>query len=237
MAQLLFLLLEHIDEMLLFMFVQFLEVVFKEWIRSMLKRGDTKKKAQAKDAKSKAEIPANVESPVTVFNQPTCDLTHKPSPVHDSDEERLKMARKFTLGTHQISVFAIIRDDAGRVLLSRRTDNGWFNLPGGKVEPGESVVEALIREVWEETGLIVQVDQLIGLYTKRKKRGFTLTFGARIVAGRLRPSDEADRHEWVAPSRLNQLRVLPRHLERTQDALRNDPSVILDDVHQLSLVA
>ncbi|MBV9386425.1 MAG: NUDIX domain-containing protein [Chroococcidiopsidaceae cyanobacterium CP_BM_ER_R8_30] len=147
------------------------------------------------------------------------------------------MARKFTLRKHQISVFAIIRDDAGRVLLSRRTDNGWFNLPGGKVEPGESVVEALIREVWEETGLIVQVDGLIGLYTKRKKLGFTVTFGARIVAGRLRPSDEADRHEWVAPSRLNQLKVLPRHLERTHDALRNASSVILENLHHFSLTA
>lgn len=147
------------------------------------------------------------------------------------------MARKFTIGTHQISVFAIIRDDAGRVLLSRRTDNGWFNLPGGKVEAGESVVEALMREVWEETGLVVKVEGLIGLYTKRKKHGFTLTFGARIMAGQLCPSDEADRHEWVAPSRLNQLRVLPRHLERTRDALRNAPDVILEDLHHFSLTA
>ena len=46
MAQLLFLLLDHIDELLLLMFVKFLEVLYKEWIRGILKRGDTKKKAR-----------------------------------------------------------------------------------------------------------------------------------------------------------------------------------------------
>ncbi len=79
MAQFLFFLSEHVDELLVLMFVQFLEVVFKEWIRGILKRGDTKKKAQAKDAKKKvqakdakekAEIPENVESE-SDYHQPT----------------------------------------------------------------------------------------------------------------------------------------------------------------------
>lgn len=139
--------------------------------------------------------------------------------------------------THQISVFAIIRDDAGRVLISRRTDNGRFNLPGGKVEPGESPLDGLIRFVWEETGLIVKVDSLMGFYIKRKKLGFTVIFAARIVAGRLRPSDEASLHEWVAPKRLNKLRVLPRHLEYIHHALRNDSDVIQDEEHHFSVIA
>ena len=51
---------------------------------------------------------------------------------------------------------AVIRDDAGRILLQEKTfEPGWF-LPGGAIEPGEHPEEALVREVAEETGLIVR---------------------------------------------------------------------------------
>ena len=61
---------------------------------------------------------------------------------------------------------AIIFDDARqRVLLTRRSDNGRWCLPGGGMDPGESVEETCIREVSEETGLDVQVTRLVGVYT------------------------------------------------------------------------
>ncbi len=63
MAQFLFFVSAHVDDLLVIMFIQFLEVVFKECIRGILKRGQTKKKTKAKDAKKKAESPENVESP------------------------------------------------------------------------------------------------------------------------------------------------------------------------------
>lgn len=47
----------------------------------------------------------------------------------------------------------VVRDDAGRVLLIRRADNGIWSMPGGAMELGESIVECVIREVWEETGV------------------------------------------------------------------------------------
>lgn len=47
----------------------------------------------------------------------------------------------------------LVRDDAGRVLLIRRTDNGLWATPGGAMELGESIAECAIREVWEETGI------------------------------------------------------------------------------------
>ena len=52
-----------------------------------------------------------------------------------------------------------------RVLLQRRDDTGHWGLPGGAVEPGESVRQALIREVREETGLEVEPLRLIGVYS------------------------------------------------------------------------
>ncbi len=61
-------------------------------------------------------------------------------------------------------VAAVIFED-GRVLLQRRDDNGRWGLPGGAVEPGESVQTAVVREVQEETGLVVEPLRLIGVYS------------------------------------------------------------------------
>src|SRR5262245_22087495 len=61
-------------------------------------------------------------------------------------------------------VAAVIFED-GRVLLQRRDDNGRWGLPGGGVEPGESVRVAIVREVREETGLDVEPLRLIGVYS------------------------------------------------------------------------
>ena len=61
-------------------------------------------------------------------------------------------------------VAAVILTSAG-VLLQRRDDNGKWGLPGGGVEPGESVRTALVREVREETGLEVEPLRLIGVYS------------------------------------------------------------------------
>ena len=61
-------------------------------------------------------------------------------------------------------VAAVIFQDE-RVLLQRRDDNRQWGLPGGSVEPGESVRTAIIREVREETGLDVEPLRLIGVYS------------------------------------------------------------------------
>ncbi len=63
------------------------------------------------------------------------------------------------------SVTAIVRNDAGDLLLVHKTDNGLWALPGGGVDPGESVSDAVVREVKEETGLDVDVVELSGVYT------------------------------------------------------------------------
>lgn len=139
--------------------------------------------------------------------------------------------------THRVGAFAIIRDDQGRVLISRRTDSGWFNLPGGGVEPHESANEGLVREIREETSLEVEVGRLVGIYSKPQKHEIVLTFEARVTGGSLQPSDEADQHEWVAPEELAQWQILPKHLERIQDALRDEPAAIVKDQRTPSLRA
>ncbi len=63
-----------------------------------------------------------------------------------------------------VGVRAIIRDEAGAILLQRRGDFGTWGLPAGAMELDESIFEALVREVREETGLLVEPRRLTGIY-------------------------------------------------------------------------
>ena len=62
-------------------------------------------------------------------------------------------------------VCAVIFNALGEVLLEKRVDNGFWGLPGGAVDIGESVQDAVIRKVREETGLHVTVSRLVGVYS------------------------------------------------------------------------
>lgn len=147
------------------------------------------------------------------------------------------MAEKSHKPTHRVGAFAVIFDDEGKVLVSRRVDSGWFNLPGGGVDPGESAPEGLVREVREETGLEVEVGQLVGVYSKPQKHEMVLVFRARVTGGALSPSDEADYHTYVRPEELDAVKLLPKHRERIDDALRGDALAVIKDQREPSLQA
>ena len=147
------------------------------------------------------------------------------------------MAERSHKPTHRVGAFAIIFDGAGRVLISRRVDSGWFNLPGGGVDPDESVPEGLIREVREETGLEVEIGRLVGVYSKPQKHELVLVFRARVTGGTMVPSDEADYHTWVDPAELDTIKLLPKHRERVDDALRDDLAAVVKDQREPSLRA
>lgn len=63
------------------------------------------------------------------------------------------------------AAFAIVRDAAGRVLLVRRADDGNWELPGGRIDVGESAAAAVVREVAEEAGVAVRVTGVAGVYS------------------------------------------------------------------------
>jgi len=65
------------------------------------------------------------------------------------------------------AVAALVRDGEGRILLQRRSDNGRWNLPAGAVDPGESLADAVVREVREETGLAVRPVRVAGVFGGR----------------------------------------------------------------------
>ena len=81
-----------------------------------------------------------------------------------------------------IGVFAAIEDEEGRILCVRRNygDHAW-TLPGGGMEPGESPIEALKREVREESGYQVEAGGLVGVYSMPWKDDLALCFRATIV--------------------------------------------------------
>jgi ADP-ribose pyrophosphatase YjhB (NUDIX family) len=111
---------------------------------------------------------------------------------------------------------AIFRD--GRVLIVRRARppaHGLHTLPGGVVELGETLEEAVIREVREETGLAIAPLELVGFRqaiardaTGRVERHFViLPFAARFVAGEISLSDELAEALWLKPAELAQLKT------------------------------
>jgi len=109
---------------------------------------------------------------------------------------------------------AIVRD--GRILLVRRARDpgrGLYSLPGGVVESGETLVEAITREVDEETGLSIEPIALAGhreaiirdKADKVERHFVILSFACRWVAGEPRPSDEVDEARWIKPDELQGL--------------------------------
>lgn len=130
----------------------------------------------------------------------------------------------------RVAVNAVVERD-GRVLLARRRDIGWWNLPGGGVEPGESVTEGLQREMLEEIGVGVENVRLAGVYSKPQKSEVVLVFLCRLAADQvdaLRTTEEVSELEWFLPSALPS-DLLPKHRQRVEDALSGQHEAILRD--------
>jgi ADP-ribose pyrophosphatase YjhB (NUDIX family) len=130
-------------------------------------------------------------------------------------------------------VSAVIFEE-GRVLLQRRDDNRMWGLPGGGVEPGESVRQAVIREVHEETGLTVEPLRLIGVYSDPANHQIvsypngevvhyvSTTFECRVLGGVLTTCAESLELAYFDPDALPP-DVLPLALIRLRDALARHP--------------
>lgn len=130
------------------------------------------------------------------------------------------------------SVVAVVQDDAGRVLMIHKTDNGLWALPGGGHDIGEFVADTVVREVCEETGVDVEVTTVTGLYTDpghlmayddgEVRQQFSICFRARLLGGELRTSDESKEVRWVDPADLSGLDIHPSMRLRIGHAL--DPN-------------
>jgi 8-oxo-dGTP pyrophosphatase MutT (NUDIX family) len=117
------------------------------------------------------------------------------------------------------SVTAVVCNDAGQILLIHKTDNNLWALPGGGHDVGETVTQTVVREVKEETGIDVAVEEVSGLYTDpghvmayddgEVRQQFSICFRARPIGGKLRTSSESKEVRWVFPADLNKLDIHP----------------------------
>lgn len=129
-----------------------------------------------------------------------------------------------------IGVFAVVRDDAGRVLLGHRRDCDFWGLPGGGMEAGEAPWQAAVREVQEETGLTVEVERLSGVYSNLTRGDLVLSFACAVVGGALAASIETDRFGYFPVDALPP-NIFAEHIERIHDALADHDALLLAEPH------
>lgn len=137
----------------------------------------------------------------------------------------------------RVGVGVIVEGAEGAMLLERRRDCGWWGLPGGKVEPGESLIDAAVREVLEETGLTVEVTHLIGVYSDPNGRIVTypdngdvvqlidVVVGARVLSGQIMCSPESEEVRFFSASQLPE-EIVPPARQPIADALEARSGVL-----------
>jgi ADP-ribose pyrophosphatase YjhB (NUDIX family) len=118
------------------------------------------------------------------------------------------------------SVNVVVEGQDGKLLFIRRSDNDNWALPGGAIDLGESMTQAAVREVKEETGIDCEVTGLVGVYTDPKhiifytsnneaRQEFSILLSATVVGGRPTTSSESTEVEWVTPTQAANLLMDP----------------------------
>jgi len=108
-------------------------------------------------------------------------------------------------------VGAVVFDDAGRLLLIQRATEpgrGRWSVPGGRVQAGETDHQAVLREVAEETGLVVQITRWLGNVQRCAPEGAVFDiydYRARVTGGTLRAGDDASDARWCDAATLPSL--------------------------------
>jgi ADP-ribose pyrophosphatase YjhB (NUDIX family) len=119
----------------------------------------------------------------------------------------------------------------GKILLQRRSDTGFWALPGGAMEIGETIGEAAIRETKEETGLDVELEYIVGIYTNPRhvvalsngevRQQFSVCFACQIVRGEMKISEESTDIGFFSPEEIEQLNIHPSIRLRIQHFLEH----------------
>jgi ADP-ribose pyrophosphatase YjhB (NUDIX family) len=128
------------------------------------------------------------------------------------------------LKRHSVSVAAAIVDSSNRALAVRRQDNGQWEPPGGVLELAETVTEGLVRELLEETGLVVEIERLTGVYKNMSLGIVALVFRCRAIGGDLVATSEVAEARWMTAEEIATF-LDPAYAVRLLDALSDDPQV------------
>ena len=132
-------------------------------------------------------------------------------------------------GHPQVGVGGVVLSDQ-RVLLIRRGKQplvGRWSIPGGTVESGETLEQALVREMAEETGLEVEPQELLTVFDWIEREGDRVVFHyviadylCRCLSGTARAGSDALELRWVGPEELEQLDLTAKALDVVQEAFR-----------------
>ncbi len=124
---------------------------------------------------------------------------------------------------------AVVVNDEGRILLQRRRDSGNWALPGGAMDIGETFAQSVIREVKEETGFDVRIEQIIGIYSDpghvfayddgEVRQEFNICLACTIVGGELAVSSESTDVRFFALDEVADLTMHESIQKRIKDYL------------------
>jgi mutator protein MutT len=129
------------------------------------------------------------------------------------------------------AAFAVVWNSSGQVLLVRRADDGYWELPGGRIEVGESASTAVVREVCEEAGVVIRVTGVAGVYSDPAHvlvypqeqaiyQQFAVCFHAVSAASNTQHDDqETTAAGWFEPEQAARLGMHPAMRQRLTDAL------------------
>jgi ADP-ribose pyrophosphatase YjhB (NUDIX family) len=133
---------------------------------------------------------------------------------------------------------AIVVDNKGDILLIRRSDNRLWSIPGGKMEIGESLSEAVVREVQEETGIQTRPIRVIGIYSSPRnvvayedgevRQQFSICFECEPTAGSIQTSDESLEVAFYNEQAIRSMPMSDSIRRRIDDYLANDPQTRFD---------
>lgn len=137
--------------------------------------------------------------------------------------------------TPKLALNALVFNDRGEVLLAKRTDNGLWCIPGGHVDLGETVSQACVRELFEETGLTAEVVRLIGIYSDPAQslhiaqgpewHTVRASFLCRVTGGTITPSRETSEIRYFAPDQWPPL--ITDHAQRIRDGLAGRTDAVI----------
>lgn len=133
------------------------------------------------------------------------------------------------------SVNVAVTNDAGELLLIRRSDNGNWAMPGGAIDLGESVSQAGVRETKEETGIDCEITGLVGIFTDPKhiifytsngeaRQEFSIVLTGRATGGQPTPSSESTEVRWIAPADMPALQMDRSMRNRIERYLARNPA-------------
>jgi len=137
--------------------------------------------------------------------------------------------------TPKVAVNSVVFNDKKEVLLAKRTDNGMWCLPGGHVDMGETLAQACLRELQEETGLRGEVIRLVGVYSDPRNslhiaqglewHTIRVSFLCKVVGGTMTTSEETSEIKYFDVGGLPPL--ITDHAQRIRDAFQGGNEAVI----------